>query len=165
MNANTTHDLTAIAALSVAALTAALDGLAAEQLADLYELEGQREGGARSTALAAIRAELEKAVGLGDEAADVALGIIDQADAGDDSAGGGDGGGTADGSGATPEPAPQARVQDDPESPAAAPPPAAPGPSSAAPAWQAPEYTGPLTGDQAQWRFRNLKPVTGVRTK
>lgn len=33
------------------------------------------------------------------------------------------------------------------------------------PAYQRADYNGPLTIPQAQWRLRNIKPVTGARTK
>lgn len=33
------------------------------------------------------------------------------------------------------------------------------------PEWQKPDYAGPLDIQQAEWRRRNIKPVTQVRTK
>lgn len=45
----------------------------------------------------------------------------------------------------------------------AAPAPAAAKPAAKpeAPAWQAHDYAGPLSGEQAQWRVRNIKPARG----
>lgn len=145
MNTQTNPDLVAIAELSVAELSTKLDGLSADQLAELRALEASAPNGGRVTALAAIDAELERARTLGDESAGDAI------DAVNDSAGGS--GDDAAGAGATPaSSAPRAARA---ARPADAPP----------PKWQAPDYTGPLTGDQAQWRKRNLKPVNLVVTK
>jgi hypothetical protein len=138
---NITLDLVAIAALSVAELTAKLDGLSAEQLSELHALESTAPNGGRVTALAAIEAELERARKLGDESA---------GDAQDKINGPADGGGenaAVAAVGATPAAAPRGAVADE------------------TPKWQHPDYTGPLTGDQATWRHRNLKPVNVVHTK
>ena len=140
---NTPPDLVAIAALSVAELTAMLDGLSAEQLAELHALESTAPNGGRVTALAAIDAELERARKLGDESAGDAQDRIAEGGGSGGSAGG-SGGSTA-GAGATP--APSAAADAEP------------------PKWQHPDYTGPLTGDQATWRHRHLKPVNVVHTK
>ena len=141
MNTETTPDLVAIAELSVAELTTKLDGLSAAQLAELHALEASAPNGGRVTALAAIESELERARKLGDESAGDALDALNAGDAGDEPAASP----AADGADAT----------------------SAPGPATqdATPAWQGPDYTGPLTGDQAQWRHRNLKPVAEVVTK
>lgn len=140
---NTSPDLVAIAELSVAELTAKLDGLSADQLRELHALESSAPNGGRVTALAAIEAELERARKLGDESAGDAQDQIAAGGGSGDSAGG-SGGSTA-GAGATP--APSAAAEADP------------------PKWQHPDYTGPLTGDQATWRHRNLKPANVVVTK
>lgn len=38
-------------------------------------------------------------------------------------------------------------------------------PKAPPPAWQLPDYAGPLDINQAQWRQRNIKPVSAPKSK